>query len=234
LGSPAAAAIHSLTVRRPAKIAPSLLAADFAHLADEVARIEEHIDFLHVDVMDGHFVPNLSFGMPVIESLRKVTDLYFDCHLMVTNPVSLFEPLKSAGGSLVSCHIEVLPDPAPAAAKARALGLDFGLVINPVTPFEAVEPFVELCDLLLVMSVVPGFGGQGFIPEVLKKAEAARNWVDSHGLDADIEIDGGVTPATAVSAREAGVDSFVAGTAIFRAEDPVAAVHELRAAVGER
>ena len=219
---------------KPAKIAASLLAADFAHLADEVARIEEHIDFLHVDVMDGHYVPNLSFGMPVIKSLRSVTDMYFDCHLMVTNPVSLFERLKAAGGSSVTCHIEVLPDPTRAAAEARALGLDFGLVINPATPFAAVQPFVELCDLLLVMSVVPGFGGQGFIPGVLSKVEEARNWVDSHGLHADIEIDGGITAATAVAAREAGVDAFVAGTAIFRAEDPVAAVHGLRAAVGER
>ena len=219
-------------MRKNPKIAPSLLAADFARLAEEVGRIEEHVDFQHVYVMDGHFVPNLSFGMPVIESLRKVSDLYFDCHLMVTNPVSLFEPLKAAGASLVTCHIEVLPDPTGAAARAAEVGLDFGLVINPATPFEAVAPFVELCDLLLVMSVVPGFGGQGFIAEVLPKVEAAREWVDSHGLRADIEIDGGITPVTAVPAREAGADAFVAGTAIFRAPDPVAAVAELRAAVG--
>lgn len=221
-----------MSVMRPAKIAPSLLAADFARLADEVGRIEQHVDFLHVDVMDGHYVPNLSFGMPVIESLRRVTDLYFDCHLMVTNPVALFGPLKEAGGNLVTCHMEVLPDPTAAAARAAELGLDFGLVINPATPFEAVEPFVELCDLLLVMSVVPGFGGQGFIPEVLPKIEAARKWVDSHGLRADIEIDGGITPVTAARARDAGADAFVAGTAIFRAPDPVAAVASLRAAVG--
>ncbi|MBU1226349.1 MAG: ribulose-phosphate 3-epimerase [Actinobacteria bacterium] len=219
-------------MKGPAKIAPSLLAADFGHLADDVARIEAHVDFLHVDVMDGHFVPNLSFGMPVIESLRKTTGLYFDCHLMVTNPVSLFEPIKQAGGNLVTCHMEVMPDPSAAAVRAREAGLDFGLVINPATPFEAVAPFVELCDLLLVMSVVPGFGGQGFIPEVLPKIEAAKKWVDSHGLPADIEVDGGITPATAVRARDAGANAFVAGTAIFRAPDPVAAVAELRTAVG--
>ena len=224
--------IHSRAVKGTAKIAPSLLAADFARLAEVVAGVEDHIDFLHVDVMDGHFVPNLSFGMPVIESLRAATDHYFDCHLMVTNPVSLFGPLKEAGASLVTCHMEVVTDPPAAAAAARDVGLDFGLVINPATPFEAVAPFVELCDLLLVMSVVPGFGGQGFIPEVLPKVEAARKWVDSHGLRADIEIDGGITPVTAVQAREAGADAFVAGTAIFRAPDPVAAVAELRAAVG--
>ncbi len=217
---------------KPPRIAPSLLAADFARLAEEVARVEDHVDLLHVDVMDGHFVPNLSFGMPVIESLRPTTRLYFDCHLMVTNPVPLFEPLKEAGADLVSVHIEVQPDPTAAADAARRTGLDFGLVIDPATPFEAVAPFVELCDLLLVMSVAPGFGGQAFIPEVLPKVEAARKWVDSHGLPADIQIDGGITPETAGPARRAGADIFVAGTAIFRSPDPVAAVAELRAAIG--
>jgi ribulose-phosphate 3-epimerase len=218
--------------RKPPKIAPSLLAADFARLADDVSRVEDHVDLLHVDVMDGHFVPNLSFGMPVIESLRATTDLYFDCHLMVTNPIALFEPLKAAGANLVTVHIEIQPDPTAAAAAARDAGLDFGLVIDPPTPFDAVAPFVELCDLLLVMSVHPGFGGQAFIPEVLPKVEAARKWVDSHGLRADIEIDGGITSETAVPARSAGADVFVAGTAIFRSPDPAAAVAEIRAAIG--
>jgi ribulose-phosphate 3-epimerase len=215
------------------KIAPSLLAADFAHLADDLARVADRVDLLHVDVMDGHFVPNLSFGMPVIESLRATTDLYFDCHLMVSNPISLFEPLAAAGGDLVTVHIEVHPDPRPAAAAARAAGLDFGLVISPPTPFQAVEPFVELCDLLLVMSVAPGFGGQAFIPEVLPKVEAARKFIDSHGLSADIEVDGGITPVTAPQAVRAGADVIVAGTAIFRDPDPVAAVERLRAAAEE-
>lgn len=214
----------------PARIAPSLLAADFAHLADEVARVEDHIDLLHIDVMDGHFVPNLSFGMPVIESLRAVTDLYFDCHLMVTNPVSLFEPLARAGANLVTVHIEVHPNPTEAATQARRHGLDFGLVLDPGTPFDAVAPFVELCDLLLIMSVQPGFGGQAFIPEVMSKVESARKFIDSGGLRTDIEVDGGITPETARLARDAGADVFVAGTAIFRAPDPVAAVKSLRAA----
>lgn len=214
----------------PVKIAPSILAADFARLGEEVARVAEHVDLLHVDVMDGHFVPNLSLGMPVISSLRATTDLYFDCHLMVTNPVSLFEPLQSAGVNLVTVHIEVHPDPTRAAAAARELGLDFGLVTNPPTPFEAVEPFLHLCDLILVMSVHPGFGGQEFIPEVLAKVEATRKFVDSEGLGADIEIDGGITPDNARLAREAGATVLVAGTAIFGSPDPVAAVHSLRAA----
>lgn len=213
------------------KIAPSLLAADFARLAEEVGRVEPYIDLLHVDVMDGHFVPNLSFGMPVISSLRAVTDLYFDCHLMVSNPISLFAPLKEAGASLVTIHIEVHPDPKPAAAEARRLGLDFGLVLSPPTPFDAVRPYVELVDLLLVMSVHPGFGGQAFIPEVLPKVEQARKFVDSEGLSADIEVDGGINPENAPLARSAGADVLVAGTAIFGADDPVAAVQRLRAAV---
>ena len=212
------------------KIAPSLLAADFARLAEEVARVEQHVDLLHVDVMDGHFVPNLSFGMPVIESLRAVTDLYFDCHLMVSNPISLFEPLAAAGGNLATVHIEVHPDPTRAAAAAREAGLDFGLVLSPPTPFEAVQPYVALCDLLLVMSVSPGFGGQAFIPDVLPKLEAARKFIDSEGIRADIEIDGGIDSVTARRAAAAGADVIVAGTAIFRASDPVAAVGELRAA----
>ena len=213
-----------------AKIAPSLLAADFSRLGEEVALVEPHVDLLHLDVMDGHFVPNLTFGMPVIASLRAVTDLYFDCHLMVTNPVSLFESLAAAGANLVTVHIEVHPDPTPAAARAREHGLDFGLVLDPGTPFAAVEPFVELCDLLLVMSVHPGFGGQAFIPAILPKLEAARKFVDSSGLRTDIQVDGGITPETARRARDAGADVYVAGTAIFQAPDPVDAVRRLRAA----
>ncbi|MEX0825152.1 MAG: ribulose-phosphate 3-epimerase [Acidimicrobiia bacterium] len=214
----------------PARIAPSLLAADFARLGEEVARVEAHIDLLHLDVMDGHFVPNLTFGMPVIAALRAVTALYFDCHLMVTNPIALFEPLAAAGASLVTIHIEVHPDPTRAAEEARRNGLGFGLVLDPGTPFEAVAPFAELCDLLLVMSVHPGFGGQAFIPEVLPKLEAARKFIDSAGLPTDIEVDGGITTSTARLARDAGADVFVAGTSIFRAPDPVAAIKSLRAA----
>ena len=216
------------------KIAPSLLAADFANLADEVARIEPHVDMLHLDIMDGHFVPNISFGMPVIESLRSHTRLTFDCHMMTTNPDLYFEELKNAGGDLAMIHIEAVTDPTDAAARAREVGLGFGLVVNPPTPIAAVEPFVELCDMVLVMSVHPGFGGQLFIPESLDKTEAARKWVDEHGLSVDIQIDGGINPETARLAREAGANVFVAGTAIFRADDPVIAIERLRQAIDGR
>ena len=213
------------------RIAPSILAADFARLGEQIAAVEAVSDLLHIDVMDGHFVPNLSLGIPVIASLRRVSGLYFDCHMMTTNPDAYFDELRAAGADLVSVHIEAIPDPTRAAARARAAGLDFGLVLNPATPFAAVAPFLELCDLLLVMSVEPGFGGQAFLPEVLPKIEAARNMVDSEGLEADIQIDGGVTVATAPVARRAGADLFVAGSAVFGREDPAGAVKELRTAI---
>lgn len=212
------------------RIAPSLLAADFGQLSAEVTQVEPHVDLLHLDVMDGHFVPNLTFGMPVIASLRATTELYFDCHLMVSNPISLFKPLAEAGANLVTVHIEVHPDPGRAAEAAGAAGLDFGLAISPPTPLDSVIPYLELCDLLLVMSVDPGFGGQAFIPEVLPKVEAARKFIDSEGLGADIQIDGGITPTTASLARAAGADVIVAGSAIFGDPDPVAAVGRIRAA----
>jgi ribulose-phosphate 3-epimerase len=220
-------------VIKPPRIAPSILAADFAHLADEIARIEDHVDLLHVDVMDGHFVPNLSLGMPVIASIRKVTTLPLDCHLMTLNPDHYLEPLKDAGADLATVHIEVFPDPSGVAEIARDVGLGFGLVINPPTPFEAIEPFIELADMVVVMSVHPGFGGQVFIDAVLPKLERIRNFVDSAGLSTDIEIDGGIDPGTIRPAREAGADVFVAGTSVFRALDPVLAVRELRNAIGE-
>ncbi len=211
------------------RIAPSILAADFARLGEEVARVEPEIAMLHVDIMDGHFVPNISLGVPVVRSLRAVTKLKFDCHMMMTNADAYFEPLADAGADLVTIHIEAYPDPTEAARRARDAGLEFGLVVNPPTPLAAVEPHLELCDLLLVMSVHPGFGGQAFIPEVLEKVEAARKIIDSQGLATDIEIDGGIGPDTIRLARDAGVDIFVAGSAVFAAPDPAAAIRDMKA-----
>lgn len=219
---------------RTVRIAPSLLAADFARLGEQVAKVEPHVDSLHLDIMDGHFVPNISFGMPVIAALRRESELYFDCHLMTTNPDAYVEELAEAGADLLTMHIEAVPDPTRAARRTRAAGLDFGLVLNPATPFESVSPFLELCDLLLVMSVEPGFGGQEFMPEVLPKIQAAREWVESHGLAVDIQIDGGIAPETAPRARQAGANVFVAGTAIFGSPDPAGAADDLRRAIEER
>ncbi|HEY5727856.1 MAG TPA: ribulose-phosphate 3-epimerase [Acidimicrobiia bacterium] len=215
---------------RPVKIAPSILAADFARLGEEIAAVAPHSDLLHVDVMDGHFVPNVSLGIPVIRSIRRVTDLPFDCHLMMTNADAYFEPLKEAGADLVTIHIEAYPDPAAAAARARSTGLGFGLVLNPPTPPESVLPFLELCDLVLVMAVDPGFGGQAFIPTALDTVRHLRETLDERALEVDIEIDGGIGPDTVGAARRAGASVFVAGSAIFGAADPVAAVKELRRA----
>lgn len=217
---------------KPPRIAPSILAADFAHLGAEIARIEDHVDLLHIDVMDGHFVPNLTLGMPVIASLRTITELPFDCHLMTLNPEYYLEALKASGADLVTVHMEVFPDPSAVAAEARKLGLGFGLVINPPTPFEAIEPFIELTDMVLVMSVHPGFGGQVFIEDVLPKIDRVRKFVDSAGLSTDIEVDGGIGPGTIRAAREAGADVFVAGTSVFGAPDPVAAIQDMKAAIG--
>jgi ribulose-phosphate 3-epimerase len=213
------------------QIAPSILAADFARLGEEVGAIERHVDLLHVDIMDGHFVPNISLGIPVVESLRGATDLKFDCHLMMLNPDYYFPALEKAGADLVTIHIEVFPNPTRAAESSRAEGLGFGLVINPPTPFEAIEPFIELCDMVVIMSVNPGFGGQSFIDSSLEKVTAVRNFVESHGLLTDIEVDGGIGPANIRRAKDAGANVFVAGSSVFRAEDPVKAVQELRAEI---
>jgi len=210
------------------KIAPSLLAADFARLGEEVASIEDAADLLHLDVMDGHFVPNLTFGMPVISALRSLSRLVFDCHLMTTNPDAYIPELAEAGGDLITVHIEAVSDPTSVASRARNHGLDFGLVISPPTPWSAIEPFADLCDLILIMSVHPGFGGQSFIPEVLEKVSLARKWVDSQGVETDIQIDGGITTETAPRARDAGANVFVAGTAVFGQANPREAINELR------
>ena len=211
------------------KIAPSILSADFAELANEVARIRPQADLLHVDVMDGHFVPNLTIGAPVVKCLRPHTDLYLDCHLMIDNPADLLDDFAAAGADSCTVHVE-LGDPRPLFDRMRAHGMRVGLVHNPETPLEAVLPYLEEIDILLFMSVHPGFGGQSFIPSVLDKIRMARRIVDERGLEVELEIDGGVNVATAHLAAEAGADILGAGSAIFHAADPLAAAADIRAA----
>jgi ribulose-phosphate 3-epimerase len=209
-------------------IAPSILAADFARLAEEVAAVHG-ADWLHVDVMDGHFVPNLTIGLPVVEDLRKVSDIPLDCHLMIDDPDSWAVRYAAAGVYNVTVHVEAARDPVRIAAQLHAEGALAGLSIKPGTPL---EPYVELLayyDTLLVMSVEPGFGGQEFIPEVLDKVRTARRLVDGGELNVLVEIDGGINEDTIEQAAEAGVDCFVAGSAVYGAKDPAKMVAVLRA-----
>ena len=211
------------------KLAPSILSADFAELAAEVERVTEAADLLHVDVMDGHFVPNLTIGPVVVGALRKRTELFLDCHLMIDNPAILLEAFADAGADRCIVHIE-LGDPRPLFDELRGRNVGVGLVLNPETPVGAVLPYLDEIDLLLVMSVHPGWGGQGFIPEVLDKVRVVRKEVDERGLDVEIEIDGGINVTTAPAAAEAGADIFVAGSAVFGASDPLGAARAIRAA----
>jgi ribulose-phosphate 3-epimerase len=215
------------------KLAPSILSADFARLAHDVDRVTEHAELLHVDVMDGHFVPNLTIGPPVVQSLRKHTDLFLDCHLMVDNPRELLADFARAGADGCTVHIE-LGDPRPAFEEMRALGLRVGLTHNPETPLDAVLPHLEHIDLLLFMSVHPGFGGQALIPSVLDKLREARRIVDERGLSIELEIDGGINVETAPRAVDAGADILVAGSAIFHADDPADAAVTIREAAWPR
>ena len=214
------------------RICPSILSADFAELAAAVAAVEAETDYLHVDVMDGHFVPNLTIGPPVVKSLRKHTDLFLDCHLMVDNPGVLLADFADAGADRCIVHVE-LGDPRPLFDDLRARNVGVGLVLNPPTSVDAVMPYLDQIDLLLVMSVNPGWGGQSFIPEVLDKVSTVRKEIDARNLACEIEIDGGINVETAADAVAAGVDILVAGSAVFRADDSVAAARAILAAAEE-
>ena len=210
------------------RIAPSLLSADFGRLKEQIAMVEDGgADLLHLDIMDGHFVPNLSFGVPVIEKIRGYSELYFDTHVMITDPYKYAEPFIKAGSNNYTFHIEATNEPRKVIDHVRGLNCDVGIALNPDTPFRDIEPMISEVDVVLVMSVWPGFGGQRFIAEVLPKAaEISRNLRP----DQRLEFDGGIDFQTVGSAAENGADTFVAGFAIFSASDPVAAMARIREA----
>jgi ribulose-phosphate 3-epimerase len=212
------------------QIWPSMLAADFARLADEAALVAQTADWLHVDVMDGHFVPNLTIGLPVVAALHKHAALPLDCHLMIADPDRWAPDYAAAGARNVTIHVEAASAPVRTLRAIRSAGARAGLALNPGT---AVEPYADLLpeiDLLLVMTVEPGFGGQPFLDLVLPKLRRARDLIARHGGEVWLQVDGGVTEDTIGRCAEAGADVFVAGTAVFAAAEPAAAVEHLRAA----
>jgi ribulose-phosphate 3-epimerase len=209
------------------QISPSILSADFARLADEAARVSR-ADWLHVDVMDNHFVPNLTLGVPVVEALGKVSSLPMDCHLMIEDPDRWAPAYVEAGASSVTFHVEAAHAPVRLARELRAKGARAGMGLKPATPVEPYEDLLPELDMLLLMTVEPGFGGQAFLDVVVPKIRRTRELLDRHGLDLWLQVDGGVSLETIERCAEAGADNFVAGSAVFGADDPDAMVDSLR------
>jgi ribulose-phosphate 3-epimerase len=211
------------------RIAPSILAADFGRLADEVRAVEKAgADWIHVDVMDGHFVPNLTLGPVVVEALRAATKLPLDVHLMIEEPERSLEAYVRAGADRVGVHVETCPHLHRTLAQIREAGAKACVVLNPSTPPVAIHPVLDSVDQILVMSVNPGFGGQKFIPSSLAKIAELRRWIDAGDRPIELQVDGGIGPGTIGSAARAGANCFVAGTAVFRAADYAAAIAALR------
>lgn len=215
---------------RAVRLAPSILSADFARLGDDVRDVlSAGADWVHVDVMDGAFVPNITIGQPVVRALRAITDAPLDVHLMVDAPERYVESFVEAGADIVTVHVEASTHLHRTLQHIRSLGARAGVTLNPATPPEAIEYVLEDCDMVLVMSVNPGFGGQSFIPSALRKIAWLRERAESMGLALDIEVDGGVKPENIRSIADAGANIFVAGSAIFRHDDYAAAIAALRA-----
>lgn len=213
-------------------IAPSILSADFGRLAEEIARVEEAgADLIHVDVMDGHFVPNFTIGPPIVAAIKKVARKPLDVHLMMTNPDQYIAEFADAGSAIITVHVETCPHLHRTIQSIKERGVKAGVTLNPATPLSAVEPILPFVDLLLVMSVNPGFGGQSFIPAVFEKIGAARKMIDGKGLDVALEVDGGIKPENIAQVAAAGARVFVAGSAIFGSPDYKEVIARMRAAI---
>lgn len=209
-------------------ISPSLLAADFTRLGDEVQKVHRAgAELLHLDVMDGVFVPNMSFAFPVIESLRPTSDIVFDVHLMITEPHKYVERFAESGADIITFHYESKSDVDETIALIKKTGKKVSMSISPDTPAEAIFPYLDKLDMVLVMTVYPGFGGQKLIPATLDKVKAIREYITAHGLEVDIEVDGGITPANVSDVTAAGANVIVAGSSVFHAPDPAEAIAQM-------
>ena len=209
-------------------IAPSILAADFGYLMRDIKKVEGHAEYLHIDVMDGHYVNNISFGIPVIQSIRKYTDMKFYTHLMITEPEKYIKAFADAGSDNITFHVECSEDPDKLIEDIKALGCTAGISIHPDTPIEKVFPYIGKVEIILIMTVYPGFGGQGYLTSSNERIAKLRKAIDDAGADTIISVDGGITLGNVKEVYDAGARLFVAGSTVFNAEDPAKAIEDLK------
>ena len=210
------------------KVAPSMLSADFLHLEKDVRMVNEHADLFHLDVMDGVFVPNISFGFPIVEAIAKLATKPLDVHLMIVEPEKYVERFAKAGADMISFHLNATSDPAAVLEQIRNAGAQAGLVINPDLPVESLFPYLDKCDFVMLMSVFAGFGGQKFIDDTYERVRVLKSEIDRLGLTLPIEVDGGISAANSKALAEIGAEILVAGSAVFRADDPAAVIQQIK------